>query len=372
MGRPKLERPNYRLERNAAGIWVAKWTENRIPHSWSTRTRVKAEADILYDQWLALRDAPALAYAPRVNAILDHYLADRRGQASAYATLVFSAKPLRRHLGNLLPDQISRRLYWDRRKRDLYKGRHPSAGTIIREGVTLRAAFELAAADRLIPRSSIPVIALPPAPKPRSQWLTKEQAAKLLSGARQRHIRLFIFLALATGGRKEAIESLTWEQVDFWHGTISLDLPGRAASRKRRATVPMSEDLKREMEAAYQIATSDYVLERASGPIGDVKKGFAAAVERAGIPHCTPHILRHTCATWMVMDGIPLAEVARFLGDTEATIERVYGKHSPDYLRRAAKATEFASDRLANPARKVNKGPFSGRKTHAKPLADKH
>ncbi len=40
----------------------------------------------------------------------------------------------------------------------------------------------------------------------------------------------------------------------------------------------------------------------------------------------------------MVMAGVPLAEVARMLGDSEAMVEKVYGKHSPDYLRRAADA----------------------------------
>jgi hypothetical protein len=40
----------------------------------------------------------------------------------------------------------------------------------------------------------------------------------------------------------------------------------------------------------------------------------------------------------MIIEGVPLAEVARLLGDSERTVERVYGKHSPDYLRRAVSA----------------------------------
>lgn len=51
----------------------------------------------------------------------------------------------------------------------------------------------------------------------------------------------------------------------------------------------------------------------------------------------TPHTLRHTAATWMVAGGVPLGEVARYLGDSERTTERVYAKHSPDYLRGAAR-----------------------------------
>ena len=34
----------------------------------------------------------------------------------------------------------------------------------------------------------------------------------------------------------------------------------------------------------------------------------------------SPHVLRHTAATWLVMDGVPLAEVARFLGGYDITI----------------------------------------------------
>jgi hypothetical protein len=41
------------------------------------------------------------------------------------------------------------------------------------------------------------------------------------------------------------------------------------------------------------------------------------------------------------MDGVPLTEVARLLGDSEKTIETVYGKHAPDYLRRAVNALKL-------------------------------
>ena len=43
----------------------------------------------------------------------------------------------------------------------------------------------------------------------------------------------------------------------------------------------------------------------------------------------------------MVAAGVPLAEVARVLGDTEATVERVYAKHAPDYLKRATAALQM-------------------------------
>jgi hypothetical protein len=40
----------------------------------------------------------------------------------------------------------------------------------------------------------------------------------------------------------------------------------------------------------------------------------------------------------MVMAGVPMVEIARMLGDSVAMIEKVYGKHHPEFLRRAADA----------------------------------
>lgn len=331
MGRPRLERPNYRLERNDFGIWTIYWTENRVPRSYSTRTRDETEARPLFDQWVAFREQPQLPSNPTVSAILTHYLADRKGHVSAYATLEYACKALKRHVGNLLPEQITKRMYWTKRKRE-----GVSDGTIIREGVTLRAAFEVAVEDKLIPASVVPKISLPPSPPPRDRWLTREEVGKLLAGATTPHTRLFIQLGIGTAGRKEALEGLTWDRVDLERSRIELALPGRAQSKKRRAVVPINPELRIALEEAKKVAVSDHVIEWRGEPVGNIKKGFAAAAKRADIKRCTPHVLRHTAATWMVMNGVPIEEVARYLGDTVAVVERVYGKHSPDFLKRAS------------------------------------
>lgn len=85
-------------------------------------------------------------------------------------------------------------------------------------------------------------------------------------------------------------------------------------------------------------AVSDHVIEFRAKPVASIKNAFQAACRRAGIEDCTPHTIRHTAASHMVERGVPLAQVARMLGDSEAMVERVYGKHSPDYLRCAADA----------------------------------
>lgn len=48
--------------------------------------------------------------------------------------------------------------------------------------------------------------------------------------------------------------------------------------------------------------------------------------ERNGLPHVTPHMLRHTSATMLLMQGVPLKAVSRRLGHTLAsTTSDIYG-----------------------------------------------
>jgi hypothetical protein len=46
----------------------------------------------------------------------------------------------------------------------------------------------------------------------------------------------------------------------------------------------------------------------------------------------------------MIQAGVPIPEVARFLGNSEKMVERVYGRNAPDDLRRAAAALAGAPE----------------------------
>ena len=53
-----------------------------------------------------------------------------------------------------------------------------------------------------------------------------------------------------------------------------------------------------------------------------------------------PHMLRHSRATHMLMDGEDPYKVAKLLGDTLTTVERNYGHHSVDYLQTTSTISE--------------------------------
>ena len=161
-----------------------------------------------------------------------------------FDTLEVAAKNLRRHLGDLQPDHLTKeRIRFYRRRRhaeghwvgpaEARRKKPTQTGTLIRELVTLRAALKWAHEAKWI--NDVPHIEVPAQPPPRDQWLTREEADLLLESALALHVRTVLALALYTAGRAGAVRELTWERVNFASGLIDL---GQVAGGKGRAVMP--------------------------------------------------------------------------------------------------------------------------------------
>lgn len=265
-----------------------------------------------------------------IDEIWKAYLADTR--ALHKPRMVDAWKALRWQFAPLRPEQVTRtmcRAYVKQRRDD---GR--SDGTIRKELAILRAALRWAD-----PRTPA-VFELPAQPAPRERWLTRDEFDRLLAAAETTyHLTVFLHLAIATAGRKEALLGLTWMQVRFDEGHVWL---GRKVGGKARATVPMTGKLRLVLREAKKAALTDYVIEYGQKPVASVRTALRKAAARAKVPGVTPHVLRHTAATWMAMDGVPIEEIARFLGHSDPKVTwRIYAKHSPDYLRGAAQSVNI-------------------------------
>ena len=240
-------------------------------------------------------------------------------------------------LGHLAAIQITpedcRRYIAQRRKH----GRKDA--TIRTELSCLRTALSWAHKNRLIPVQ--PHTELPPTPPPRERYLNRDEVEALLEAAGEPHIRLAMLLMLTTAARVGALLELTWDRVDLERRVIKL-ATNDIGPKKGRATVPINDTLVTALTSAREAALSPFVIEWAGRQVGSIKTGFNAARERAGIDHCTPHDLRRTAGRFMAEAGVPIDEIATYLGHTNPNITRkTYAQYSPDYLRKAASALEF-------------------------------
>lgn len=301
------------------GWWYAVWRDEKGTRRTALRTQNRDAATA------ALADLQLQPVGDTVASIYASYLADKGKERANWAW-----KQLTETFGPLRPDQIDRatcRAYVAKRRKKV------GDGTVHTELTFLRAAL------RWHNPNTPAIIELPTKPPPKADYLTREQFQKLLATAEVPHLRLFIVLALATAGRMTAILQLTWDRVNFERGEIQL---GDGRQRKKgRATVPMNATARAELAKAAESRTCNFVIEYAGGPILRIVKGFRAIAVEAGMPWCTPHVLRHTAAVWMAEAGTPIDEIAQYLGHTDSRITaRVYARYSPGHLSKAARALD--------------------------------
>lgn len=274
-----------------------------------------------------------------IAAIYQAYVADRQADGKTTTRIQDAWRRLAPVFGEMLPAYVDKdvcRKYAKARAKD-----GVSNGTVHLELGYLRSALLHAEREKWIDKA--PFVWLPVKPPPREHHLTRDEAERLLDAASLPHVRLFIIMALSTAGRAEAILELTWDRVDFDRRRINLRDPGRAATPKGRAVTPMNETAAKALADARKGALTPHVIEWAGKPVRSVKKGIGAAGARIGVK-VTPHVLRHTAAVWMAESGVPMDEIAQYLGHTSpATTYRVYARFSPDYLQKAAKALDIKS-----------------------------
>lgn len=221
------------------------------------------------------------------------------------------------------------------------KPRPVALGTLKREFNTLRAALNFAYHRGWL--AEPPRLKGPGDSSPRSVYITKDEARRLVDACASPHIKGFIVLALTTGARKEAILQLTWDRVSFRTGRIDFNIPGRRITDKRRGIVPMNDRARAMLTELQALAQTDYVIEWGGKPVTTgIRWPFSRAVQRAGLPPTvTPHVLKHAAASWLAEELVPIEIAAEMLATDLRTLKRVYQKFAPDYLTPAGQALNF-------------------------------
>lgn len=283
-----------------------------------------------------LRDHQAKPAGTTVGELVASYLDDKDKTAIRAVDLRGAWKQAQPTFGHLRPDQVTRDLCRTYRDQRYAAGRKPN--TVRKELEVVRAALNFHK------KGAEAVFELPAPPPAKERYLSRTEARALLKACRRfPHIRAFIALSLATAARQSALLELTWDRVDFDRRRIKLALGDAGdGQQKRRAIVPMNRRAYRYLRVLSAAATCNHVIEWGGHRVLSVKKGFAGACERAGVVGATPHILRHTAASWMAEARVDMFRISKFLGHTDTKItERRYAHIHPDFLKDATDALEF-------------------------------
>ena len=197
-------------------------------------------------------------------------------------------------------------------------------------------------------------------------WTESQVSSFILSLEGQRN-RYLYQLALAAGMRRGELVGLQWSAIDFLDSTLTVrqqvvELPGGGwkfqspktrAGRRTFAIGPGLIDALRAqisvVDLARQFAQSsnrytweenDLVFPSLNGTPQNgynLSKEFDRLARAAGLPDIRFHDMRHTAASIMLANGIPLIEVSRILGHSKPSITLdIYGHFIPGHDRQAA------------------------------------
>lgn len=162
-------------------------------------------------------------------------------------------------------------------------------------------------------------------PKGRVRFLSDDERGRLLTACQESsnpHIHPVVLLAISTGMRQSEIANLTWGDIDLSREWILLE----ETKNGERRGVPLAGPA---LNALRELAGG---VRRIDGRIfppltrtgqGWLRKSWLRAVGKAGIEDFKFHDLRHTAASYMLMSGAGIQEIADLLGHkTLAMVQR--------------------------------------------------
>lgn len=214
--------------------------------------------------------------------------------------------------------------------------------TIYKEIVTLRRALGHAELNGLVDgrwRLVVPA-KFHTGYDPRDRWLEPEEYLRMLDQLKPqpREIkhgvpdrRLWLTVAVYTGGRVSELEAIQWSDVDFKRGFVVLRTAKVRHGKPRKPRhIPMAAELRSTLELASMVDGARRVGPIFPSPWANPALQLTRAAKKAKVIGPTETLcdndLRRTFASWMLQGGASVKQVADLLGHgSTAMVEKVYG-----------------------------------------------
>ncbi len=172
-----------------------------------------------------------------------------------------------------------------------------------------------------------------PESRGRVRFLSEEERNALLETCKQSenpYLYMITILAISTGARKNELLSLEWKQVDLTRGMITL----LETKNNERRSLPLRGHALELMQTHSKVRRLDcsFVFPASSKcqPM-DIRTAWENAVEKSEIEDFRFHDLRHTCASYLAMNGATLAEIAEVLGHKTLQMVKRYAHLSESH-----------------------------------------
>lgn len=176
------------------------------------------------------------------------------------------------------------------------------------------------------------------------EFLEHEEAEALYAAAEAIGVgwRTLVQLGTKVGLRPGEIYGLHGHRVDWLRSQIQvIDVMTREGlrqwpkSKKSHRVVPVPGYIMEGMSALMAGRSRDALVFTAplGGPVTDGhfrNRVWYPAVAEAGIRRFPPRVMRHTAASWLVQDGVPLMDVQMLLGHEDYATTQRYAHLAPD------------------------------------------
>lgn len=234
----------------------------------------------------------------------------------------------------------------------LSRGRTPRTANLTL--TVLKAAFQSAVDEGLIPRNPAALVARTREVRFEAQTWSEKERTKFLASITEHEYRIGFELS-CLGMRRGEVVGLRWFDVDLTAGTISIrtttvsvngkSMASTPKSARSRRVLPIGPDVLEVLKDAHRAAGLQVrspgatVVARTDGsPLRPEFYGdqLTEAMSDAGVPVIRVHDVRHTFCTLALEAGQPVHAVAAFVGDDPAVVLRTYAHAVPSTLANVA------------------------------------
>ena len=200
-----------------------------------------------------------------------------------------------------------------------------AAGTIRRETTELKHALKLAVEWELLHENAAQGVKMPRLPEGRTRYLTPSELKTALDASPE-WMRAPIALAALTGMRRGELLGLRWIDVDLPNRRLYL----RETKNGTLRVIVLNDLAMQVLSSLPEGGPADHVFSGVDAQhLTDCTRRIFASL---GIDDASFHSLRHTAASWLVMQGVDLYVVGQLLGHKTPKMTQRYAHLSPHYL----------------------------------------